>query len=194
MDNVGIIGILVAAILTHNVIFARFLGICPYLGVSKSISTAMGMSSAVLFVMTLSSAITYPVQKLVLEPFGLGYLQTIAFILIIASLVQLVEIVLKKAAPALYSALGIFLPLIATNCAILGVALLNIQMDLSYGMAIVFTVGSALGFGLALVIFAGIREQLVVRHVPKVLQGAPIGLITAGILAMAFMGFAGLGG
>jgi len=194
MDNVGIIGILVASILTHNVIFARFLGICPYLGVSKSISTAVGMSSAVLFVMTLSSAITYPVQKLILEPFGLGYLQTIAFILIIASLVQLVEIVMKKAAPALYSALGIFLPLIATNCAILGVALLNIQMDLSYGLAMAFTVGSALGFGLALVIFAGIREQLVVRHVPKVLQGAPIGLITAGILAMAFMGFAGLGG
>ncbi len=194
MDDAGIIGILVAAILTHNVIFSRFLGICPYLGVSKSISTALGMASAVLFVMTLASAITYPVQKLVLEPFGMGFLQTIAFILIIASLVQLVEIVLKKAAPALYSALGIFLPLITTNCAILGVALLNIQMDLSYGLAMVFTVGSAFGFGLALVIFAGIREQLVVRHVPKVLQGAPIGLITAGILAMAFMGFSGLGG
>lgn len=191
MDSV--VGILIAAILTQNVIFSRFLGICPYLGVSRSLSTAFGMSASVLFVMVLSTAITYPIQKLILDRFHLEYLQTIAFILVIAGLVQMVEIVLKKSAPALYSALGIFLPLITTNCAILGISVLNITLGLSYGMSLVFTVGSALGFGLALVIFAGIREQLVVRHIPKVLQGAPIGLITAGILAMAFMGFAGLG-
>ncbi len=194
MDNVSIFSILVAAILTHNVVFSRFLGICPYLGVSRSVSTAVGMSFAVLFVMTLASAITYPIQKQVLERFDLGFLQTIAFILIIASLVQLVEIVLKKSAPALYEALGIFLPLITTNCAIMGVALLNIQMELSYGMAMVFSVGSAVGFALALILFAGLRELLAVRQVPRAMEGAPIGLVTAGILAMAFMGFAGLGG
>jgi electron transport complex protein RnfA len=188
MAEQSIIGILLASILTQNVVFARFLGICPYLGVSKTLSTAFGMSAAVLFVMTLASAITYP-----LEPAGMDYLQTISFILVIASLVQLVEIVMKKTARGLYSALGIFLPLITTNCAILGVAILNLNEKLNYLQAMVFTVGSAAGFGLALIIFAGIREQLAVRRIPEVMKGAPIGLITAGILAMAFMGFAGLG-
>ena len=193
MAEQSIIAIFIASILSQNVVFARFLGICPYLGVSRSLSTAFGMSAAVLFVMTLASAITYPIYALVLKPYDMEYLQTLSFILVIASLVQLVEIVMKKAAPSLYSALGIFLPLITTNCAILGIAILNINEKLSYAQALVFTVGSAVGFGLALVIFAGIRETLGVRHVPKVLRGAPIGLITAGILAMAFMGFAGLG-
>ena len=194
MAESSTIAILLAAVLTQNVIFSRFLGICPYLGVSKSISTAFGMSSAVMFVMTLASAITYPIHHLVLVPLDMAYLQTISFILVIASLVQLVEIVLKKMMPTLYSALGIYLPLITTNCAIMGVAILNINEQLSYVQALVFTVGSAGGFALALVIFSGIREQLAVRSVPAVLKGAPIGLITAGILAMAFMGFAGLGG
>ena len=193
MAEQSIIAILLASILTQNVIFARFLGICPYLGVSKQLSTAFGMSAAVLFVMTLSSAITYPIFVLVLEPLGMDYLQTISFILVIASLVQLVEIILKKTAQTLYAALGIFLPLITTNCAILGVALININEKLNYLQAMVFTIGSAAGFALALVIFSGIREQLSVRRVPELFRGAPIGLITAGILAMAFMGFAGLG-
>lgn len=193
MAEQGIIGILLIAVLTQNVIFARFLGICPYLGVSKQLSTAFGMSAAVLFVMTLASALTYPIHVLVLEPAGMGYLQTISFILVIASLVQLVEIVMKKTARTLYGALGIFLPLITTNCAILGVAILNLNEQLDYLQAMIFTVGSAAGFGLALIIFSGIRETLSVRGVPEAMKGAPIGLITAGILAMAFMGFAGLG-
>lgn len=193
MAEQSIIAILLASILTQNVVFARFLGICPYLGVSKKISTAFGMSGAVMFVMTLASAITYPIQHLVLVPLGMEYLQTISFILVIASLVQLVEIILKKTARNLYGALGIFLPLITTNCAILGVAIININEQLSYVQSLVFTIGSSIGFGLALVIFAGIRETLDLRHIPDSLKGAPIGLITAGILAMAFMGFAGLG-
>ncbi len=193
MAEQSIIGILLIAVLTQNVVFARFLGICPYLGVSKQLSTAFGMSAAVLFVMTLASALTYPIHVLVLQPAGMEYLQTISFILVIASLVQLVEIVMKKTARSLYGALGIFLPLITTNCAILGVAIINLNENLSYLQAMIFTVGSAAGFGLALIIFSGIREALSVRSVPEVLRGAPIGLITAGILAMAFMGFAGLG-
>lgn len=193
MAEQSIIAILLASILTQNVVFARFLGICPYLGVSKSVSTAFGMSAAVMFVMTLATAMTYPIQQLVLVPLGMEYLQTMAFILVIASLVQLVEIILKKTARNLYSALGIFLPLITTNCAILGVAIININEQLSYVQSLVFTIGSAVGFGLALIIFAGIRETLSLRSVPENMKGAPIGLITAGILAMAFMGFAGLG-
>ncbi len=193
MAEQGIIGILLIAVLTQNVIFARFLGICPYLGVSKQLSTAFGMSAAVLFVMTLASALTYPIHVLILEPAGMDYLQTISFILVIAGLVQLVEIVMKKTARTLYGALGIFLPLITTNCAILGVAIINLNEKLDYLQAMVFTMGSAAGFGLALIIFSGIREALSVRSVPEAMRGAPIGLITAGILAMAFMGFAGLG-
>lgn len=193
MSEMTLPAILLASILTQNVVFSRFLGICPYLGVSRELSTAFGMSAAVLAVMTLATAITYPVFR-GLEALELQYLDTISFILVIAALVQVVEIILKKTARGLYNALGIFLPLITTNCAVLGMALLSIRENLTYVQAIVFTVGSALGFGLALIIFAGIRERLEVRHIPKILQGAPIGLLTAGILALAFMGFSGLGG
>ena len=194
MPETSLFDLVLGAILVNNVIFARFLGICPYLGVSRSSGTALGMGLAVTFVMVLAAAITWPVQHLLLEPLELGYLQTIAFILVIASLVQLVEIVLKKLARGLYRALGIYLPLITTNCAILGVAILCIQKELSYLEALVFAVSSALGFTIAIVIFAGLREALSLRQVPARLAGVPIGLITAGILAMAFMGFAGLSG
>lgn len=192
MAEMSYFGIFLASILTYNVVFARFLGICPYLGVSRELSTAFGMSAAVLAVMTLATAITYPVFE-ALAKLHIEYLDTISFILVIAALVQVVEIILKKSAPALYRALGIFLPLITTNCAVLGMALLSIKENLSYMQAIVFTVGSAIGFGMALIIFAGVRERLEVRHIPTMLKGAPIGLITAGILALAFMGFSGLG-
>ncbi len=185
------------AILVNNVVFARFLGICPYLGVSTKIDTALGMSGAVVFVMTLAVAVTWPLQRLVLEPLGLGYLRTIAFILIIASLVQLVEIVMKKLAKNLFDALGIFLPLITTNCAILGVAILSLTESLpgsNYLMALLYGFASALGFTMALVIFAGLREHMELYDIPEDFKGVPIALITAGILAMGFMGFAGLGG
>ena len=199
MSDPSIFGLIIGAILVNNVIFARFLGICPYLGVSKRIDTAIGMGMAVVFVMTMATAITWPIQTYLLSPGAIGegvdlsYLTTIAFILVIASLVQLVEIVLKKLVPTLYQSLGIYLPLITTNCAILGVALLCIQKDFSYVQSLIFAVASALGFVLAIVIFAGLREMLELRQVPKRLAGVPIGLLTAGILAMAFMGFAGLG-
>ena len=185
--------IFLSAILINNVIFSRFLGICPYLGVSKKTSTAFGMGAAVIFVMALSTALTWPLQKLVLDPLGLGYLQTISFILVIAALVQLVEFVLKKSVPGLYQALGIYLPLITTNCAVLGIAILNINEGLDFIQALVFTIASAMGFTLALLIFAGIRERLALRNIPAAFQGVPIGLVVAGLLAMAFMGFAGLG-
>ncbi len=170
----------------------QFLGICPFLGVSKRISTAVGMAGAVAFVMVLATIVTYLIQNFVLNKLGLAYLQTIAFILVIAALVQLVEIILKKASPALYQALGIFLPLITTNCAILGVAILTVQKEFSLLEGVVFAVSNAIGFGLALSIFAGIREHLDLQNIPKGLKGTPIALITAGILAMAFMGFSGL--
>lgn len=170
----------------------QFLGICPFLGVSKRISTAVGMAGAVAFVMVLATIVTYLIQQYVLNKLGLAYLQTIAFILVIAALVQLVEIILKKASPALYQALGIFLPLITTNCAILGVAILTIQKEFNLMEGVVFAVSNAIGFGLALSIFAGIREHLDLQNIPKGLKGTPIALITAGILAMAFMGFSGL--
>ncbi len=185
------------AILVNNVVLARFLGICPYLGVSNKTETAIGMGGAVVFVMTLAVAVTWPLQRFVLEPLGLGYLQTIAFILIIASLVQLVEIVMKKVAKGLFDALGIYLPLITTNCAIFGVALLALTETLpsqNYLIALLYGFASALGFMLALVIFAGLREHLELYDVPEDFKGVPIALITAGILAMGFMGFAGLGG
>lgn len=184
--------IVISAIFVNNIVLAQFLGICPFLGVSKKISTAIGMTGAVAFVMTLATLVTYIVQKSVLDPLGLGYLQTISFILIIASLVQLVEIILKKVSPSLYQALGVFLPLITTNCAILGVAMLAIQSDYSLLESMVFAVSHAIGFGLALVLFAGLREHLDLMNVPKGLKGIPIALITAGIIAMAFMGFSGL--
>ncbi|MFH1727296.1 MAG: RnfABCDGE type electron transport complex subunit A [Pseudomonadota bacterium] len=184
--------IVISAMLVSNVIFMRFLGICPYLGVSKKIDTSIGMGFAVIFVMTLASIVTFLLQHFVLNKFGLEFLQTIVFILVIASLVQLVEIILKKAVPALYQALGIYLPLITTNCAILGVAILSIQKDYSFIEMIFFSIGSGFGFMLAIVIFAGLREKLEIMEIPESLKGAPIGLITAGLIAMAFMGFVGL--
>lgn len=184
--------IFISAVFVNNIVLAQFLGICPFLGVSKKIETALGMSGAVAFVMTIASIFTYLVMKLVLEPFGLQFLQTISYILIIAFLVQMVEIILKKVSPVLYQALGVFLPLITTNCAILGVALLVIQKDLNLLESVVYAISTAIGFGLALVLFAGIREQLGMTKIPKGLNGTPISLITAGLLAMAFMGFAGI--
>ena len=184
--------IIVGAIFVNNVVFTKFLGICPYLGVSKKIDTAVGMSMAVAFVLTLAGAITYIVQNFVLIPMGITYLQTIVFILVIASLVQFVEIVMKKVAPALYKALGIFLPLITTNCAILGVAILSVQSNFNFIFTVVFSFASALGFGVALILFAGIREALDTREVPRAFAGSPIAMIIAGILALAFMGFSGM--
>lgn len=186
--------ILISAILVNNVVLSQFLGICPFVGVSKRIDTALGMSAAVTFVMTLATIVTYIVQKCLLNPLGLQYLQTIAFILVIASLVQLVEIVLKKVSPVLYKALGIFLPLITTNCAVLGVAILVIQRDFNFLEGIVYALSTAIGFGLALTIFAGIREQLELVNVPKGMQGVPIVMVTAGLLSLAFMGFSGVDG
>lgn len=184
--------IVISAVLVNNIVLMQFLGICPFLGVSKRISTAVGMAGAVAFVMVLATIVTYLIQVYILDSLGLGYLQTIAFILVIAALVQLVEIILKKVSPALYQALGIFLPLITTNCAILGVAILTIQKEFNLVEGVVFAISNAAGFGLALAIFAGIREHLDLQNIPKGLKGTPIALITAGILAMAFMGFSGL--
>ncbi len=197
MTTGAIFLLVLSAILVNNVVFAQFLGICPYLGVSAKVETAVGMSGAVVFVMTLAVAVTWPLYIYVLEPYELGYLRTIAFILIIASLVQLVEIVMKKLAKNLFDALGIFLPLITTNCAILGVAILSLTESLpgsNYLMALLYGFASALGFTMALVIFAGLREHLELYDIPEDFKGVPIALITAGILAMGFMGFAGLGG
>jgi electron transport complex protein RnfA len=184
--------IFIAAVFVNNIVLSQFLGICPFLGVSKKVDTALGMGMAVTFVLTISTVVTFVIQKFVLDPFGLDYLQTIVFILIIAALVQMVEIVVKKVSPALYQALGVFLPLISTNCAILGVAILVIQKDYSLLQSVVFAVSTAAGFALALVIFAGIREQLERTRVPEAMKGMPIALVTAGLLAMAFMGFSGI--
>lgn len=184
--------IIISAIFVNNVVLAQFLGICPFLGVSKKISTGIGMTGAVTFVMVIATIVTYFVQKLILVPFGITYLQTISFILIIAALVQLVEIILKKVSPPLYQALGVFLPLITTNCAILGVAIMTVSKNFNLVEAVVFSTSTAIGFGLALIIFAGIREQLELVDLPKGMKGAPIALVIAGILALAFMGFAGL--
>ncbi len=184
--------IFISAVFVNNIVLSQFLGICPFLGVSKKIETALGMSGAVAFVMTIATVVTYLIQKTILEPFNVGFLQTITFILIIAALVQMVEIILKKVSPALYQALGVFLPLITTNCAILGVAILVIQKDMNLIESVVFAISTAVGFGLALVLFAGIREQLGMTRLPKAIEGTPISLITAGLLAMAFMGFAGI--
>lgn len=184
--------IFIAAVFVNNIVLAQFLGICPFLGVSKKIDTALGMTAAVAFVMVLSTLCTFLLQKYVLDPLGLAFLQTLAYILVIAALVQMVEIILKKVSPTLYSALGIFLPLITTNCTILGVAIMVIQKDFSMVESLVFAFSTAVGFGLALTIFAGIREQLRFSELPKSMEGTPIALITAGILAMAFMGFSGV--
>lgn len=186
--------IFISAIFVNNIVLSQFLGICPFLGVSKKVDTALGMSAAVAFVMVLATIVTYLVQIFVLEKFGLQYLQTIAFILVIASLVQMVEIILKKVSPALYQALGIFLPLITTNCAVLGVAILVIQKDFSLIASIVYAFSTAVGFGVALTVFAGMREQLELTNVPKGMQGVAIVLVTAGLLSLAFMGFSGVDG
>ncbi|MCI6339032.1 electron transport complex subunit RsxA [Prevotella sp. P2-180] len=186
--------IFISAIFVNNIVLSQFLGICPFLGVSKKVNTALGMSAAVAFVMTLATIVTYLIQKSVLDPFGLQYLQTIAFILVIAALVQMVEIVMKKVSPALYQALGIFLPLITTNCAVLGVAILVIQKDFTLLESVVYAFSTAIGFGLALTVFAGLREQLELANVPKGMQGVAITMITAGLLSLAFMGFSGVDG
>jgi electron transport complex protein RnfA len=186
--------IFISAIFVNNIILAQFLGICPFLGVSQKVNTSLGMSAAVAFVMTLATIVTYLVQYYILNPLGLGYLQTIAFILVIAALVQMVEIILKKVSPALYQALGIFLPLITTNCAVLGVAILVIQKDYSLLQSVVYAFSTAIGFGLALTVFAGIREQMALVKIPRGMQGTAIVLVTAGLLSLAFMGFSGVDG
>jgi electron transport complex protein RnfA len=184
--------IFISAIFVNNIILSQFLGICPFLGVSKKIDTSLGMGAAVAFVMTLATIVTWLIQHFVLNPLGLQYLQTLAFILVIASLVQMVEIILKKVSPALYQALGIFLPLITTNCAVLGVAILVIQKDYNLLQSIVYALSTAIGFALALVVFAGLREQLYLSEVPRGMRGVAIVLITAGLLSLAFMGFSGV--
>jgi len=188
----GLILIFISAVLVNNFVLSRFLGICPFFGVSKQLETAIGMSMAVTFVMTVAGIVTWIIQYTILNPFSLSYLQTIVFILVIAALVQLVEMVIEKTSPALYASLGIFLPLITTNCAILGAALLNIQFQYNFIQMLVFTIGSSVGFGLALILFAGIRERVDLSDVPKYFRGLPVAFITAGILALAFMGFSGL--
>lgn len=187
-----LIGIIIVAIFVNNVVFSQFLGICPFLGVSKKVDTAIGMGLAVTFVLTIATIVTFLLQKGILEQFGLEYLQTISFILVIAALVQMVEIVLKKISPALYQALGVFLPLITTNCVILGVAILVIQKDYSLLESVIYAVATAIGYAMALIIFSSIREQMALTKIPKAMQGIPIALITAGIIAMSFMGFSGI--
>ena len=183
---------IISAVFINNVVLAQFLGICPFLGVSNKVNTAMGMAGAVTFVMVLATMVTYIIQVYVLNKLGIAFMQTITFILVIASLVQMVEIILKKVSQPLYQALGIFLPLITTNCAVLGVAILVIKKDYDLIQGVVYSGATAIGFGLALTILAGIREQLELAEIPKGIKGAPISLIIAGILAMAFMGFTGI--
>ena len=184
--------IIISSIFVNNVVLSQFLGICPFIGVSKKVNTAVGMGAAVLFVMVLATMVTWLIQHYVLDAFGLQFLQTLTFILVIAALVQIVEIVLKKIAPPLYQALGIFLPLITTNCAVLGIAILTIQKEYSLLEGIVYSASIAIGFAFALILFAGIREQMETSDVPEGMKGTPIALVTAGLLAMAFMGFSGL--
>ena len=186
------LSILLTGILTENFILAKFLGICPFLGVSKKLNTAVGMSAAVIFVMLLSTAVTYPNNAKLLVPNDLEYLQTIVFILVIAALVQLVEIILKKYMPALYNALGIYLPLITTNCAVLGVVLINVENNYNFGQSMMRSLGGGLGFMLAMVMFAGVRERLESCDVPKFLQGLPITLIAASLTSVSFLGFSGV--
>ena len=194
--------IFVSAIFVNNILLAQFLGICPFLGVSNKLSTASGMSGAVCFVITLATVVTYLLNRYLLVPFGLQFLQTISFILVIAALVQMVEIVLKKISPSLYQALGIFLPLITTNCAVLGVAITVVTKEFAFGgaaphmlnlgQAVVYAIATSLGYGLAMCLFAGLREHLAGSDVPKAFRGLPIALITVGIMAMAFLGFSGI--
>lgn len=184
--------IIISAIFINNIVLAKFLGICPFLGVSKSTSTAVGMGGAVVFVMTLATIITYLVHHFILLPWNITYMQTVSYILVIAFLVQVVEIVLKKVSPDLYQALGVYLPLITTNCAILGVAILVVQNDFNLLESVVFAIGNALGFTLAILLFSSLREQLDDADLPEYMKGVPAALVTAGILAMAFMGFSGI--
>lgn len=184
--------IVISAILVSNIVLSQFLGICPFLGVSTRVSTSVGMSAAVVFVITLATMVTWLIYKYILIPFEITFLQTISFILVIAALVQMVEIILKKISPPLYQALGIYLPLITTNCAVLGVALLVHAKEFNLLESIVYGISIAVGFGLAMVIFAGLREHLEMMGMPKGMKGVPIALVTAGILSLAFMGFSGL--
>ena len=184
--------IIISSIFVNNVVLSQFLGICPFLGVSNRVGTSLGMGAAVTFVMAISSIVAYLIQYYVLVPLGIQYMQTIVFILVIAALVQMVEIILKKVSPALYQALGIFLPLITTNCAVLGIAILLVQKEYNLGESVVFATATAIGFSLALVLFAGLRERLELEDGPAGMKGMPIALLTASILAMAFMGFSGL--
>ncbi|MBO5890474.1 MAG: electron transport complex subunit RsxA [Alistipes sp.] len=190
VQAITLFAIVIGAIFVNNVVLSQFLGICPFLGVSSKVDTSLGMGMAVTFVMALSAVVTWAIQNYILVPFGIEYMQTITFILVIAALVQMVEIVLKKMSPALYQALGIFLPLITTNCAVLGVAIIAIQKNFDLLTTVIYSVSTAIGFALALVLFAGIRERLEVEDTPQAMRGVPIALITAGLLAMAFMGFA----
>lgn len=187
-----LMGILLAGILTENMVLAKFLGICPFLGVSKKVNTAMSMSAAVIFVMLISTLVTYPIYAYLLVPAGLEYLQTIVFILIIAALVQLVEIILKKYIPPVYNALGIYLPLITTNCAVLGITILHFTKGYTFTEAIFNALGAGLGFMLAMFIFAGVRTRLETANIPEGLKGLPITLISASIVALSFLGFAGI--
>ena len=193
MDQIfELLAITLGAVLANNFIFSQFLGICPFLGVSKKVDTAVGMGIAVTFVMALASAITWAVQRFVLDPFNLGYMQTVAFILVIASLVQFIEMFLQKAMPALYTALGVYLPLITTNCAVLGVALLNINSNYNFIESVVYGITGGIGFLVAIVLFASIRERLASSNMPKWMEGFPGALITAGLMSLAFQGFSGL--
>ena len=193
MDQIfELLAITLGAILANNFIFSQFLGICPFLGVSKKVDTAVGMGIAVTFVMGLASAITWAVNQFILVPFDLGYMQTVAFILVIAALVQFIEMFLQKSMPSLYTALGVYLPLITTNCAVLGVALLNMQNNYNFIESVVYGITGGLGFLLAIVLFASIRDRLVFADYPKNWEGFPIALVTAGLMALAFMGFSGL--
>jgi electron transport complex protein RnfA len=193
MDQIfELLAITLGAVLANNFIFSQFLGICPFLGVSKKVDTAIGMGFAVTFVMGLASAVCFLVNKFILIPLGLGYMQTVAFILVIASLVQFIEMFLQKAMPSLYTALGVYLPLITTNCAVLGVVLLNVQSNYNFISSVVYGVTGGIGFMVAIVLFASIRERLVFAEYPKSFEGFPIALVTAGLMALAFMGFSGL--
>ena len=193
--------IIISAVFVNNIVLSQFLGVCPFLGVSNRVNTAVGMAGAVTFVMAIATTVTYLLQYYVLNPTGIAFMQTVTFIVVIASLVQMVEIILKRVSPSLYQALGIFLPLITTNCAVLGVAIMVVSKEFTFGgeshmlnlgESVVYATATAVGFGLAMVLFAGLREQLELSAVPKLFKGMPIALITAGILALAFMGFAGL--
>jgi electron transport complex protein RnfA len=194
MNNTGLFALLIGGLLVNNFVLSQFLGICPFLGVSKKLSPAVGMSLAVIFVMMMATAVTWPVYTFILEPAGLGYLQTVSFILVIAALVQLVEIVLKRFVKPLYSSLGIYLPLITTNCAVLGVTILNIEKEYGYLQSLVNALGAGCGFMLAMVMFAGVRERLETADIPKGLKGLPATLVAAALVSITFVGFQGLFG